>query len=198
MGKDGRIGSKFLHPGPGYGGSCFPKDTSALIKTGRDNDEILHIVETTIETNEKQKIRAAKKIESVLGSLKNKTLCLLGLSFKPNTDDIRKSPAITICEYLISKGALLRLYDPVAMKEAKKKFKDTEKSVYFATDEYDAARGSDAFVIVTEWNQFRNLDLFKIKKILNAPYFFDLRNIYNKQEAQNAGLTYFGIGNGKE
>jgi len=198
MGKDGRIGSKFLHPGPGYGGSCFPKDTNALLKTGRDNNEILHIVETTIETNEKQKLRAAKKIESVLGSLKNKTLCVLGLSFKPNTDDIRKSPAITICEYLAGKGAFLRLYDPAAMKEAKKKFNAPEKSVYFAADEYDAASGADALVIITEWNQFRNLDLYKIKELLASPFFFDLRNIYKKQEAQAAGLTYFGIGNGKE
>jgi len=198
MGKDLRIGSKFLHPGPGYGGSCFPKDTSALIKIGRDNDEVLNIVETTIKTNEIQKIRAAKKIETVLSPLKNKTLCVLGLSFKPNTDDIRKSPAITICEYLAGKGAFLRLYDPAAMKETKKKFKALEKSVYFASDEYDAARGADALVIVTEWNQFRNLDLNKIKGLLSSPFFFDLRNIYKKQEARTAGLVYFGIGNGKE
>jgi UDPglucose 6-dehydrogenase len=195
MGKDGRIGSKFLHPGPGYGGSCFPKDTSALAKIGRDNDEVQHIVETTIETNEKQKLRAAKKIESVLGSLSGKTLCLLGLSFKPNTDDMRESPSITICEYLASRGALLRLYDPAAMREARWRLKALEKSTYFAADEYDAVSGSDALVIATEWNQFRNLDLYKVKELLAAPYFFDLRNIYKKQEASAAGLKYFGIGN---
>jgi len=198
MGKDGRIGSKFLHPGPGYGGSCFPKDTKALAKIGRDHNEIQHIVETTIETNDNQKLRAAKKIESVLGSLKGRTVCLLGLSFKPNTDDMRDSPAITICEYLAGRGAALRLYDPAAMKEAEWRLKSTEKSAYFAVDEYDAARGADALVIVTEWNQFRNLDIFKIKELLASPYFFDLRNIYKKQEIAAAGLKYFGIGNGKE
>jgi len=196
MGKDGRIGSKFLHPGPGYGGSCFPKDTKALAKIGRDNNEIQHIVETTIETNENQKLRAAQKIESVLGSLSGKTLCLLGLAFKPNTDDMRESPAITICEYLAGSGASLRLYDPAAMKEAKWRLKTIEKSIFFAADEYDAARGADALVIVTEWNQFRNLDLNKIKNLLASPYFFDLRNIYKKQEAAAAGFNYFGIGSG--
>jgi len=196
IGKDGRIGSKFLHPGPGYGGSCFPKDTKALAKIGRDNDEIMHIVETTIETNENQKLRAAKKIESVFVSLSGKTICLLGLSFKPNTDDMRESPAITICEYLAKKGAFLRLYDPAAMKEAGISLKTIEKSIYFAADEYDAARGADALVIITEWNQFRNLDLSRIKELLSSPFFFDLRNIYKKQEAAAAGLKYYGIGNG--
>jgi len=196
IGKDGRIGSKFLHPGPGYGGSCFPKDTKALAKIGRDNNEIMHLVETTIETNENQKLRAAKKIESVMGSLSGKTLCLLGLSFKPNTNDMRESPAITICEYLVKNGASLRLYDPAAMKEAKLSLKSSEKSIYFAQDEYDAAKGADALVIVTEWNQFRNLELTRIKELLSAPNFFDLRNIYKKQEAAAAGLKYYGIGNG--
>jgi len=198
MGKDGRIGSKFLHPGPGYGGSCFPKDTKALAKIGRDNNEIQNIVETTINTNENQKLRAAKNIESVMGSLSGKTLCLLGLAFKPNTDDMRESPAITICEYLANCGAVLRLYDPAAMKEARWRLKTIEKSVYFATDEYDAVRGADALVIVTEWNQFRNLDLYKVKNLLASPYFFDLRNIYKKQEILTAGLLYFGIGSGNK
>jgi len=198
MGKDGRIGSKFLHPGPGYGGSCFPKDTKALAKIGRDHDETLHIVETTIETNEKQKLRAAKKIESALGSLAGKTICLLGLAFKPNTDDMRESPSITVCEYLAGLGASLRLYDPAAMKEAKWRMKSIEKSLYFAQDEYDAASGADALVIATEWNQFRNLDLIKVRSLLSSPNFFDLRNIYKKQEALAAGLVYFGIGNGSK
>ena len=134
LGKDGRIGAKFLHPGPGYGGSCFPKDTRALAKTGRDNSEILNIVETTIKTNEQQKLRAAKKIEEALGSVKEKTLCILGLAFKPNTDDMRESPAIAICEYLESRGAKLRLYDPAAMKEAKWRLGAIKNSVYFAQD----------------------------------------------------------------
>ena len=194
LGKDGRIGAKFLHPGPGYGGSCFPKDTRALAKTGRDNSEILNIVETTIKTNEQQKLRAAKKIEEALGSVKEKTLCILGLAFKPNTDDMRESPAIAICEYLESRGAKLRLYDPAAMKEAKWRLGAIKNSVYFAQDEYDAMKGSHALVIATEWNQFRNIDLVKAKELLASPYFFDLRNIYNTQEVTAAGFHYYGTG----
>jgi len=194
MGKDGRIGSKFLHPGPGYGGSCFPKDTKALAKIGRDHDEIQHIVETTIETNERQKIRAAKKIESEIGALDGKTLCVLGLAFKPNTDDMRESPAIAICEYLASRGAKLRVYDPAAMKEAKWRLSSIKDSLYFASDEYDAVNGAYALVIATEWNQFRNMDLIKVKEMLVSPLFFDLRNIYKPQEVSSAGLRYFGIG----
>ena len=197
MGKDGRIGSKFLHPGPGYGGSCFPKDTKALVKIGRDHGEIQHIVETTIETNEQQKLRAAKKIETVLGSLKGKTLSILGIAFKPNTDDMRESPAIAICEYLSERGAKLRLYDPAAMKEAEWRLTAVKDSVYFAGDEYDAIQGTDALVIVTEWNQFRNIDLSRAKELLAAPYFFDLRNIYKPEEVSSTGLQYFGIGSGK-
>ena len=194
MGKDGRISPKFLHPGPGYGGSCFPKDTKALAKTGRDYGEIQHIVETTIETNEKQKIRAAKKIETVLGILKEKTICILGLAFKPNTDDMRESPAISICEYFASQGAKLRVFDPAAMKEAVWRLQEVKNSVYFAKDEYDAISGADALVIVTEWNQFRNIDLYKVKELLVSRNFFDLRNIYKSEEVTAAGLRYFGIG----
>jgi UDPglucose 6-dehydrogenase len=194
MGKDGRIGSKFLHPGPGYGGSCFPKDTKALAKIGRDNNEVQHIVETTIETNEKQKLRAAKRIESVLGSLEGKTVAILGLAFKPNTDDMREAPAITICEYLSSRCAKLRVYDPAAMKEAVWRLAGIKDSVYFAADEYDAIKGADALVIVTEWNQFRNIDLEAAKELLVSPLFIDLRSIYKPEEAEAAGLKYFGIG----
>jgi UDPglucose 6-dehydrogenase len=194
MGKDGRIGSKFLHPGPGYGGSCFPKDTKALAKIGRDNNEIQNIVETTIEINEKQKIRTAQKIEAILGTLKGKTIAMLGLAFKPNTDDMRESPAASICEYLAQRGAALRLFDPAAMKEAEWRLTSIKNSVYFAADEYDAMREADALVIATEWNQFRNIDLFRVKEILNSPLFFDLRNIYKPEEAAAAGLRYFGIG----
>jgi len=194
MGKDGRIGSKFLHPGPGYGGSCFPKDTRALARIGRENGEIQSIVETSIETNEKQKLRAAQKVETVLGSLAGKTLCILGLAFKPNTDDMRESPAISICEYLSSRGAQLRVYDPAAMKEAQWRLAAIKDSVYFATDEYDAVKGADALIIVTEWNQFRNIDLSKTAELLASPCFFDLRNIYRPEEISSAGLRYFGIG----
>jgi UDPglucose 6-dehydrogenase len=194
MGKDGRIGAKFLHPGPGYGGSCFPKDTRALAKIGREHDEIQHLVETTIETNERQKSRAAQKIEAALGRLEGKTLAMLGLAFKPNTDDMRESPSITICEYLAGRGAKLRLYDPAAMKEAEWRLSAIKNFVYFAADEYDAIQGAHALIIATAWNQFRNIDLSRVKELLAAPYFFDLRNIYKPEEAEAAGLRYFGIG----
>ena len=194
MGKDGRIGAKFLHAGPGYGGSCFPKDTRALARIGRENGEIQNIVEATIETNERQKIRAAQKIETVMGSLAGKTLAILGLAFKPNTDDMRESPAIAVCEYLASRDAKLRVYDPAAMKEAQWRLAAIKDSVYYARDEYDAAQGANALVIITEWNQFRNIDLFRIRELLIAPYFIDLRNIYTREEVTAAGLRYFGIG----
>jgi UDPglucose 6-dehydrogenase len=194
MGKDGRIGSKFLHPGPGYGGSCFPKDTKALAKIGRDHSEIMRIVETTIETNEQQKLRTAKKIEEILGSVEGKTLAMLGLAFKPNTDDMRESPAIAICGYLAGRGAKFRLYDPAAMKEAQWRLAAIKNSVYFAEDEYDAMKGTDALVIATEWNQFRNIDFSKAKKLLAGPYFFDLRNIYKPEEVTAVKFHYYGIG----
>jgi len=194
VGKDGRIGSKFLHPGPGYGGSCFPKDTRAIAKIARDNGEILNIVETTIETNEKQKIRAAKKIEKVLGSLKGKTVSILGLAFKQNTDDMRESPSIAICEYLAANGAFLRLYDPAAMEEAKWRLSEIKDSIYLASDEYDCAKGSYALVIATPWNQFRNIDLIKIKELMKEPNFIDLRNIYNPKEFESLDFKYYCIG----
>jgi UDPglucose 6-dehydrogenase len=197
MGKDNRIGAKFLHPGPGYGGSCFPKDTKALAKIGRDRDEPLSLVETTIAANERQKQRQIAKIEAGLGgagSLEGKTIAILGLAFKPNTDDMRESPAITICEGLAAKGARLRLWDPEAMNEALRRLGSVKDSIYRARDEYDAIKGAHALVLLTEWNQFRNLDLRKIKELLELPLFFDLRNVYKREEAFHAGLNYFGIG----
>jgi UDPglucose 6-dehydrogenase len=197
MGRDGRIGQKFLHPGPGYGGSCFPKDTRALAKIGQDYGEPQSIVETTIKTNEKQKLRMLEKIEQGLGgpgSINDKTIAVLGLAFKPNTDDMRESPAITICEGLVKKGARLRVWDPAAMREARWRLASIKESVFFSQDEYDAISGSDALVLLTEWNQFRNLDFARVKALLTLPYFFDLRNIYKRNEAENAGLKYTGIG----
>jgi UDPglucose 6-dehydrogenase len=197
MGRDGRIGSKFLHPGPGYGGSCFPKDTQALARIGRDYGESLSLVETTIIANERQKRRMVEKIETGLGgpgSLKGKTIALLGLAFKPNTDDMRESPAIAISEGLVQRGALLRIWDPAAMKEAGWRLESIRESLSFAEDEYDALSGSSALVLLTEWNQLRNLDLRRVKELLSAPYFFDLRNIYQREAVEEAGLRYFGIG----
>lgn len=197
MGRDGRIGSKFLHPGPGYGGSCFPKDTQAMARTGRDFGEPLSIVETTIEANERQKTRMVEKIESGLGgsgSLKGKTIAMLGLAFKPNTDDMRESPAIAVCEGLAARGAKIKAWDPAAMKEAAWRMESIKESVSFAKDEYDALSGCDALVLMTEWNQFRNLDLLQIKSLLKAPYFFDLRNVYKRSDVEAKGFKYFAVG----
>jgi UDPglucose 6-dehydrogenase len=197
MGRDGRIGSKFLHPGPGYGGSCFPKDTRALAKIGQEYGESQCIVETTIKTNEKQKLRMIEKIEQGLGgpgSVNGKTLAVLGLAFKPNTDDMRESPAIAVCEGLVKKGARLRVWDPAAMREAEWRFSSIRDKLFFSADEYDAITGSDALVLLTEWNQFRNLDLSRVKSLLALPCFFDLRNVYKRVEVENAGLRYIGIG----
>jgi UDPglucose 6-dehydrogenase len=194
MGKDGRIGAKFLHPGPGYGGSCFPKDTRALARIGREYNEIQQITETTIEINEQQKLRAARKIETVMGQLEGKVLCMLGLAFKPNTDDMRESPAITIAEYLVNRGARLRVYDPAAMKEAEWRLASIKDFIYFAADEYDSMQGADALIIATEWNQFRNINLIRAKELLASPCFFDLRNIYKPDKVLSLGFQYYGIG----
>ena len=195
MGKDGRIGSKFLHSGPGYGGSCFPKDTKALAKIGRDQASPVTIVESAIEANEKQKALQVLKIEKAFnGTLSGKTFAILGLAFKPNTDDMRESPAIEICFGLVQRGANLRVFDPAARKEAEWRLEGIKNSLYFAKDEYDAITGSDALVIVTEWNQFRNLNLHKTKELLKEPFFFDLRNVYKRKDTEAAGLKYFCTG----
>jgi UDPglucose 6-dehydrogenase len=194
MGRDGRIGGKFLHPGPGYGGSCFPKDTQAMARTGRDFGERLSIVETTIEANERQKSRMVRKIEEGLGGLRGKTVAMLGLAFKPNTDDMREAPAIAVCEALAAAGATIRAWDPAAMKEASWRLESIKGSLTFATDEYDALSGAEALVIMTEWNQFRNLDLDRVKQLLKSPNFFDLRNIYKRADLEERGFRYFGVG----
>lgn len=197
MGRDGRIGGKFLHPGPGYGGSCFPKDTQAMARTGRDYGEPLSIVETTIEANERQKARMVAKIEAGLGgegSLKGKTIAVLGLAFKPNTDDMRESPAIAVCEGLVARGAKIRAWDPAAMKEASWRLESIKGSLVFAADEYDALSGSDALVLMTEWNQLRTLDLGRVMSLLKRPFFFDLRNVYKREDLEAAGFTYFAVG----
>ncbi|MDR0628193.1 MAG: UDP-glucose/GDP-mannose dehydrogenase family protein [Treponema sp.] len=203
IGRDGRIGPKFLHPGPGYGGSCFPKDTRALVSIGKALNEPLAIVEAAIARNEQQKLRMVDKIEAGLGSLSGKTIALLGLAFKANTDDMREAPAITIAEGLVKRGARLRLWDPAAMKEAAWRLggltetgpdAPAEKKLYFAEDEYDALTGASALVLLTEWNQLRNLDLSRVKSLLSLPCFFDLRNIYKREEVEAAGLRYYGVG----
>ncbi|MBN2812180.1 MAG: UDP-glucose/GDP-mannose dehydrogenase family protein [Spirochaetales bacterium] len=197
MGRDGRIGGKFLHPGPGYGGSCFPKDTQAMARIGRDNGEPLSIVETTIEANERQKNRMVHKIEAGMGgsgSLKGKTIAVLGLAFKPNTDDMREAPAITIIEGLVALGAKIRACDPAAVAEAKWRLESVKDSVAFCASEYESMEKADALVLMTEWNQYRNLDLDRVKTLLNRPLFFDLRNVYKREDVEAKGFVYHAVG----
>jgi UDPglucose 6-dehydrogenase len=197
MGRDGRIGGKFLHPGPGYGGSCFPKDTRAIAKTGRDSGSPLSIVEAAIAANAAQRQKMMEKIAAGLdGSVNGKTIAVLGLAFKLNTDDMREAPSIDICEGLVRRGAKLRVYDPAAMNEAAWRLESIKDAVYFAADEYDAVRGTEALVIVTEWHQFRSMDLGRVRGEMAVPLpcFFDLRNIYKREEAEEAGFRYWGVG----
>jgi UDPglucose 6-dehydrogenase len=203
MGLDKRIGRDFLRAGPGYGGSCFPKDTMAIASMARKHGERLSIIETTIEANKKQRHRMFEKIENGLGgkgsdggkgSIEGKTFAVMGLAFKNNTDDIRESPAIEICEKLLEQGAVLRVWDPAAQKVAGDRLAKFGGSVYFAKNEYDIFEKADAFVLLTEWNQAGNLDLEKIKKLMRTPVFFDLRNMYKRAEAEAAGFQYFSVG----
>jgi UDPglucose 6-dehydrogenase len=190
MGLDRRIGPKFLHAGPGYGGSCFPKDTSALLQIAKEHKLTMGVIEATIKANKYQKERTAKKIKSSMGSVKGKTISILGLSFKPNTNDLRDAPSLYIIKKLLSAGAKIRAFDPVAMKDAKKLF----PSVTYCRDAYDAVKGTDAVIIVTEWNVFRNLDINRIKKLAKGTFFFDLRNIYNAEKIKKTGFKYFSVG----
>ncbi|HEX6957866.1 MAG TPA: UDP-glucose/GDP-mannose dehydrogenase family protein [Ferrovibrio sp.] len=191
IGLDGRIGSKFLHAGPGYGGSCFPKDTLALVATGRKYQAPLRIIETVIDINDRRKRHMADKIIGACGdSVAGKTVAVLGLTFKPETDDMRDSPSLDIVPTLQAAGATVRAYDPEGIPEAKKLLKD----VVWCSDAYDAANGADALAILTEWNQFRALDLRRLKTLLKQPLMVDLRNIYKPAEMQQAGFTYHSIG----
>ena len=190
MGLDGRIGSKFLHAGPGYGGSCFPKDVSALAQIAQKNGYEFKIVNSVIEVNRKQKERMVEKIEKEVGSLQGKQLGMLGLSFKPNTDDMREAPSVAIIRSLQERGAKIIAYDPAAMEEAKKVLKE----VAYAADPYGVAEGSDAIILMTEWNPFRNLDLDQIKKKLKSPIFIDLRNVYEPKKMTALGFRDTSVG----
>ena len=194
IGRDSRIGNKFLHSGPGFGGSCFPKDTRALVKTGKDADAPLSIVEAAIYANDRQKLNMTVKIETALGNLQGKTVALLGLAFKPNTDDMREAPSLTIISTLAGKGARINATDPAAMHEAKWRLADMGDALLFFEDEYEAMKGTDALVIVTEWNQYRNLDFERVKKLLASPVFFDLRNIYKRKDMEKKGFMYYAVG----
>ncbi|KAB2832105.1 MAG: UDP-glucose/GDP-mannose dehydrogenase family protein, partial [Caedimonadaceae bacterium] len=191
MGLDKRIGSKFLHAGPGYGGSCFPKDTAALAQSAQDFQCNLSIVDAVIESNDRRKQNMVKKIINALGgTVANKKLAVLGLTFKPNTDDMRESPSLDIIPGLQNAGASISAYDPEGMKEAEQLFKEVE----FKNDPYETMTDADAVVIITEWNVFRALDLERVKSLLKKPKMVDLRNIYTLKEMQNAGFDYTSIG----
>ncbi|MBA4183368.1 MAG: UDP-glucose/GDP-mannose dehydrogenase family protein [Acidobacteria bacterium] len=190
MGMDNRIGKKFLHPGPGYGGSCFPKDTRALTTVADQFGVETLIVDSVIEANERQRKAMIPKIEKLVGDLSGKKIAVLGLSFKPETDDMRESPAIDIIKELQNRGATVKAFDPVAMEEAKHSLPDIE----FATDEFDAIEGADVLVFLTEWNQFRALDMEKVKRLLKSPKIADLRNIYEPSDMREMGFEYVGVG----
>ena len=190
MGMDNRIGRKFLHPGPGYGGSCFPKDTRALTTVADQFGVETRIVDAVIEANEYQRQAMIPKIEKLTGGLQGKKIGMLGLSFKPETDDMRESPAIDIVRILLERGATVCAFDPVAMDEAKHCISGIE----FAKDEYDAIADADALVIVTEWNQFRALDMERVKSLLKAPKIADLRNVYEPEDMRALGFEYVGVG----
>jgi UDPglucose 6-dehydrogenase len=190
MGLDNRIGKKFLHPGPGFGGSCFPKDTSAILQIAKKHGFDLNIVNSTIDVNERRPEVMIEKIKQACPNLKGKTISFLGISFKPNTDDIRESPALKIIEGLQTLGAKIKVFDPAAMPAAK----DEYRYIAYCDDEYSALEGSDALVIATEWNQFRSIDLDKVKSLLKEPIIIDLRNIYEPADMKRKGFQYYCVG----
>ncbi len=190
IGMDRRIGSKFLHPGPGFGGSCFPKDTQALASVARDFGRDSLIVDAVIEVNRRQRQAMIPKIEKLVGDVAGKTVAVLGLAFKPETNDMREAPAIDIIKDLLQRGAKVRAYDPVAMKEASAVLPD----VAYLADEYEAVTDADALVFMTEWNQFRALDMRRIRDLMRSPRIADLRNIYEPADMRELGFEYVGVG----
>lgn len=190
IGMDKRIGSKFLHPGPGFGGSCFPKDTQALASVARHFGSDSLLVDAVVEVNKRQRAAMLPKIESLAGGLDGTVVAVLGLAFKPETDDMREAPAVDIIRGLIEKGARIQAYDPVAMNEAKKLLPE----VAYADDEYAAVKGADVLVFMTEWNQFRALDMARIRDLMRSPRIADLRNIYEPEDMRELGFAYVGVG----
>ncbi|MGR9172708.1 UDP-glucose dehydrogenase family protein [Hyphomicrobiales bacterium] len=191
IGMDKRIGDKFLHAGPGYGGSCFPKDTLALVKTAQDFDSPIRLIETTVAINDNRKRAMGRKVIAACdGDVRGKTIAVLGLTFKPNTDDMRDAPSITIIQALLDGGATVRAYDPEGMDAAREML----GPISYGNDPYEIAAGADAIVIVTEWDEFRALDLKRLKTIMKSPVIVDLRNIYPVSEVTKHGFGYFAIG----
>lgn len=197
MGMDGRISSKFLHAGPGYGGSCFPKDTKAIADIAHTYDEQLLVIEAAIKANEKQKQKMSERIIFTVSQeipIQNATLAIWGLSFKPETDDMRDAPSLDIIRALISAGAKIRAYCPEGMKEAKWRLQDVKDSVTYCNNEYEAAEGADAIILMTEWHQFRGAYLDKVKAVMENDYFFDLRNVFSKNVEVKNMFKYSGVG----
>lgn len=190
MGLDKRIGSKFLHPGPGFGGSCFPKDTRALVQIANKVGWDFQIVQSAVNVNYQQHDLMIKKIKDTLGDMNGKTIGVLGLSFKPNTDDMREAPSLIIIKGMLDAGATVKAFDPVAMEEAKKRM----PNITYCDDTYAVAEDSDALIFITEWNQFRSLDMVKIKSLLKEPVVIDLRNIYEPKKMKQNGFTYISVG----
>ena len=194
IGLDNRIGRKFLHAGPGFGGSCFPKDAMALIKTGQDNESPVRIVETVVAVNDQRKRAMARKVANAFGgNIRGKSIAVLGVTFKPDTDDMRDAPSIPLITALQDMGAEVRIFDPVGMQQAKKVF----ENVTFSENAYRCAKGCHALVIVTEWEQFRALDLKELSAIMACPVIVDLRNIYSQEEVERNGFLYCGVGRPK-
>jgi len=194
IGLDGRIGSKFLHPGPGFGGSCFPKDTRALAEIGKESGARTNLIETVIKVNDSRKINMVKKITKAVGSIENKTIAVLGITFKPNTDDMRESPSLVIVPELLKRAKKVKVYDPVGMNNAKQMAEFD--GVIWTENTFSCIENTDVIVIITEWNEFRALDLIKIKKSLNNPIIIDLRNIYKHDSMREAGIKYISVGRG--
>ncbi|MBI3595785.1 MAG: UDP-glucose/GDP-mannose dehydrogenase family protein [Nitrospirae bacterium] len=192
MGLDGRIGPKFLHPGPGYGGSCLPKDTLALVQMAKQNDCELELLGAVTRVNTNQRAIMVRKILQALDGAEGKNVAVLGLAFKPNTDDIREAPALEIIRALVKEGIKVRAFDPAAMTEARKVL----KGIRYCDDAYDTAQNADAVVLITEWNEFRNLDLVRLRQSVRNPVFIDLRNVYDEQRMKQAGFRYIGVGRG--
>lgn len=194
IGRDRRIGPHFLQPGPGYGGSCFPKDTKALARLGAACSERITLVEQTIFANERQKEKMVNKIQTVLGTLAGKTIGILGITFKADTDDLREAPSLRIIDLLVQEGASLRIYDPQGEKNGRVSFASHGEKLLFCRDEYDAASNADALVLLTEWPQFQNMDWQLLKSRMRDRFFFDLRNMHHGKNMQGLGFRYYGVG----
>jgi UDPglucose 6-dehydrogenase len=194
LGMDKRIGADFLKPGPGYGGSCFPKDTRAIVKIAKDQGVCLSLIEQTVDANERQKLWVVDKITQAMGCLDGKTIGILGITYKADTDDMREAPALTILSELANDGARLKIYDPQGEKEGGWRLASIKNSIEFCASEYDAVNGADALVILTDWARFKTMDVHRIYQTMNNHFFFDFRNIFDRDVIEEQGFIYVGIG----